>query len=163
MLYFFAAILSKTIRMHAPVFQLQSRGLGLHLRSCFAERVVQEHMRHCCLCLQGHRRRRASAPSQGALFPFQTAPPHLLPAWFVQGATSAPWSGVQPIFFSLSFSLRLKIPVSQFLSVDTDAPKSGILFHNFCCLARSPINAANTTVADGIWWPFVLTFQPLTN
>lgn len=163
MLCFFAAVLSKKITTRAPVLQLQSHGLGLHVRSCFAEWVFQEHTQRCCLCLQGHSQRRASCPWEGALFPFQKAPPHLFPAWFVQGVTSTPRSGVQPIFFSLSFSRGLKIPVSHFLSVDTDAPKSGILFHTFQCLAWSPVNALNTTVADSIWWPFVLTFQPFTN
>lgn len=163
MLCFFAAVLWKQIMTHAPVLQLQSRGPGLHVRSCFAERVVQEHMRHCRLRLQGHCQRRPSAPWQGALFPFQTAPPCLFPVWFVQGVTRTPRSGVQPIFFSLSFSLRLKIPVSHLLSVDTDAPKSRVLVHTFRCLAGSPVNTTNTTVADSIWWPFVLTFQPFTN
>lgn len=143
-------------------FQIQSHGLGLHMRSCFAELEFQEDT-CCCLCLQGHHWWRTSAPGEEAFFPFQTAPPCLFLVCFVQGVPSTHWSGVQPIFFSLSFSLRLRTPLSHFLSVDTEAPKSTILMRTIRCLAQSPTNAANNTVADSIWWPFVLTFQPLTN
>lgn len=108
-----------------------------------------------------------STPCWWALSPFQVVPPQLSPAQFVQGVTSitptpAKGSGLQPISLSVSFSSRLKIPISLFLPVDTDASKSRT-FYTSCCSAWSSLNATGSTIAGSIWWPFVLTFQPLTN
>lgn len=137
------------------VLQLQSRGFRLTLRSCLVVPVVKEPMKSHHQGQLHLEEELCSLPKQ---LLFASLPDALCREWPAQ-----PCSAVQPIFFSLSFSLRLQIPASHFLSVDTDAPKSRILFHSLYCLAWSPINAANTRAADSIQWPFVLTFQPLTN
>lgn len=163
MLCFFAAVLSKKITAQALVFQLQSRGLELHLRSSIAERVVQEHRRRCCLCLQGHRWWRARAPLTKSFVPFpdSSSSPLSCMVWAGSDQHILIWCAAN-FLFAIIFP-RLKIPISHFLSMDNDAAKSGILFRTFCCLAQLPINAANTIVTDSIWWPFVLSFQPLEN
>lgn len=96
------------------VLELQSRGLGLDLRSCVVVPVVKEPIKVTTKDSCSLRRSFAPFPS------LPSFPQALCREW---PASPPPRSGVQPIFFSLSFSLRLEIPASHFLSVDTDAPK----------------------------------------